>query len=150
MEVRMTTVRQVLKEKGSEVYSVVPNATILDALKLMVEQNLGAILVMDGVKVKGIFSERDFARHSVLKGKGPESKVSEVMTTTVFYVSPENTMEECSKQMTNKHIRHLPVVEAGKVVGVISIGDIVKSIISDQQTQIQGLENYIMGTGYSQ
>jgi CBS domain-containing protein len=145
MEVRMTTVRQVLKEKGSEVYSVVPNATILDALKLMVEQNLGAILVMDGVKVKGIFSERDF-----LKGKGPESKVSEVMTTTVFYVSPENTMEECSRQMTNKHIRHLPVVEAGKVVGVISIGDIVKSIISDQQTQIQGLENYIMGTGYSQ
>jgi CBS domain-containing protein len=146
----MTTVRQVLKEKGNKVYSVGPHATILDALKLMNEQNLGAIMVMDGDKVKGIFSERDFARHSVLKGKGPESPVSEIMTTTVFYVSPDNTMEECSKQMTDKHIRHLPAVENGKVVGVVSIGDIVKSIISDQQTQIQGLENFIMGTGYNQ
>jgi CBS domain-containing protein len=146
----MTTVRQLLKEKGGVVFSVPPKTTILDALKLMAEKNAGAVLVMEGDKVKGIFSERDYARRGAIKGKSNDTQVSEVMTSTVFYVGPENSMEECSAQMTDKHIRHLPVVENGKVIGVISIGDIVKSIISDQQTVIRGLENYIMGTGYGQ
>jgi CBS domain-containing protein len=146
----MTTVRQVLKEKGNFVYSVGPNATILDALKLMDDNKVGAVLIMDGEKVKGIFSERDYARRGILKGISHDSQVAKVMTTTVFYVGPDQTMEECSAQMTDKHIRHLPVVENGIVIGVISIGDVVKSIISDQQSLIHGLENYIMGTGYSQ
>lgn len=144
-----TTVRQILKEKGGSVVSVSPDDSILSALKLMEEKNVGAVLVMEGDKVKGIFSERDHARKGILKGVKAEEPVFKVMTTPVYYVGPDQTMAECSALMTDKRIRHLPVVESGKVIGVISIGDVVKSIISDQEVLIRGLENYIMGSGYN-
>ena len=142
----MTTVRQVLNQKGSDVYSVPPQVTILGALRVMADKDVGAVLVMDGDQVKGIFSERDYVRRCRLKGKSYEAPISEVMTKTVYYIGPDDTMEACMAQMTDKHIRHLPVVEKGKVVGVISIGDVVGSIISNQKSLIEGLQNYIMGT----
>lgn len=142
----MTTVRQVLNQKGYRVYSIPPQATILGALRVMADKNIGAVLVMDDDQVKGIFSERDYARRCRLKGKSYEAPVSEVMTKTIYYIGPDDTMEACMVQMTDKHIRHLPVVEEGKVVGLISIGDVVEAIISNQKSLITGLENYIMGT----
>lgn len=142
----MTTVRQVLNQKGYRVYSIPPQATILGALRVMADKNIGAVLVMDDDQVKGIFSERDYARRCRLKGKSYEAPVSEVMTKTIYYIGPDDTMEACMVQMTDKRIRHLPVVEEGKVVGLISIGDVVEAIISNQKSLITGLENYIMGT----
>ncbi len=142
----MATVRQILHQKGTEIYSVPPQATILGALRIMAEKDVGAVLVMEGDQVKGIFSERDYARRCRLKGKSYETPVSEVMTKTVYYIGPDDTMDACMAQMTDKHIRHLPVVEKGKVIGVISIGDVVKAIISNQKSLIEGLQNYIMGT----
>jgi len=142
----MTTVRQVLTLKGFNVYSVPPQVTILGCLRVMADKDVGAVLVMDGDHVKGIFSERDYARRCRLKGKSYEAPISEVMTKTVYYIGPDDTMEACMAQMTDKHIRHLPVVEKGKVIGVISIGDVVRSIISNQKSLIEGLQNYIMGT----
>jgi CBS domain-containing protein len=147
----MVIVRQILKSKGgSQVFSVTPDTSILDVLKLMAEKEIGAVLVMEGIKVVGIFSERDYARRGVLKGRTVESPVAESMTKIVYYVGPDQTMEECMGQMTDKRIRHLPVVEAGKVIGVISIGDVVKAIIADQKNQITGMENYILGRDYNQ
>ncbi|MCJ7623536.1 MAG: CBS domain-containing protein [Anaerolineaceae bacterium] len=142
----MTTVRQVLNQKGYAVYSIPPQVTILGALRVMAEKNIGAVLVMDNNQVKGIFSERDYARRCRLQGKSYEAAISEVMTKTVYYIGPDDTMDACMAQMADKHIRHLPVVEEGKVIGVISIGDVVNAIISNQQSLISGLENYIMGT----
>ncbi|MEM5776488.1 MAG: CBS domain-containing protein [Anaerolineaceae bacterium] len=142
----MTTVRQVLNQKNGDVYFVEPHDTILDALRLMAEKDIGAVLVMENDQVKGIFSERDYARRTRLKGKTSDEPVSEVMTRTVYYISPDDSMEACMAQMTDKHIRHLPVVERGYVIGVISIGDVVKAIISNQKSLIEGLQNYIMGT----
>ncbi|MCE5208280.1 MAG: CBS domain-containing protein [Chloroflexi bacterium] len=142
----MTTVRQVLNQKSKDIYSVEPQATILDALRLMAEKDIGAVLVIENDQVKGIFSERDYARRTRLKGKTSDAPVTEVMTRTVYYISPDDTMDVCMAQMTDKHIRHLPVVEKGKVVGVISIGDVVKAIITNQKSLIEGLQNYIMGT----
>ncbi len=142
----MTTVRQVLNQKSSDVYFVEPQDTILDALRLMAEKDIGAVLVMEDNQVKGIFSERDYARRTRLKGKTSDEPVRDVMTRTVYYISPDDSMEACMAQMTDKHIRHLPVVEHGYVIGVISIGDVVKAIISNQKSLIEGLQNYIMGT----
>ena len=141
----MTTVRQVLNKKGSQIFSIPPQTTILGALRVMDEMNVGAVLVMENDQVKGIFSERDYARRCALKGRTTESPVSEVMTRTVYYIGPDDSMEACMAQMTDKHIRHLPVVERGKVIGVISIGDVVKTIIESQKSLIEGLSNYIMG-----
>lgn len=141
----MTTVAQVLEQKSGKVYSVDPDTSIFDALKVMADKNIGAVLVMEDEQVKGIFSERDYARRTKLKGKTSDVPVKEVMTRTVYYISPDDSMEACMAQMTDKHIRHLPVVENGKVVGVVSIGDVVKAIISNQQSLIEGLQNYIMG-----
>jgi CBS domain-containing protein len=142
----MTSVRQILNQKGYEVFTVPPQATILGALRLMADKDIGAVLVMESDQVKGIFSERDYARRGRLKGKSYETPVSEVMTKPVYYIGPDDSMEACMAQMTDKHIRHLPVVEKGKVIGVISIGDVVKAIIQNQQSLIEGLQNYIMGT----
>ncbi len=142
----MATVRQVLNQKSSDVYFVEPQDTILDALRLMAEKDIGAVLVMEDNQVKGIFSERDYARRTRLKGKTSDEPVRDVMTRTVYYISPDDSMEACMAQMTDKHIRHLPVVEHGYVIGVISIGDVVKAIISNQKSLIEGLQNYIMGT----
>lgn len=143
----MTIVAQVLKEKGSTVWSVPPNATVYQALELMAEKGIGAVLVLDGEKIVGILSERDYARKVILKGKSSrDTRVSEIMTPAVYYVQPHQTIEECMALMTAKHIRHLPVVDQGKLVGIISIGDVVKAMIADKEFMIQTLEKYITGS----
>jgi CBS domain-containing protein len=145
----MRTVKDILRNKGTDVWSVAPGATVCDALTFMADKNIGAVLVMDGGELVGIFSERDFARKVDLLGKKPDdTPVSEIMTERVVYVQPGETVEECMALMTDKRVRHLPVVEGGKVVGVVSIGDVVKSIISEQEFIIAQLEHYITGTPY--
>jgi CBS domain-containing protein len=143
----MKTVRDILRHKGTAIYSVKPDSYIYEALKLMDEKNIGAVLVLDGDRLCGIFSERDYARKVVLKGKtSRETKVSEAMTSRVACVRPEHTIEECMAVMTDKRIRHLPVLtEDDRVAGVISIGDVVQAKISEQQFLIEQLENYITG-----
>ena len=143
----LITVRDLLKSKGSEVLSVRPKATVYEALQLMAERNVGALLVFDSAKLVGIFSERDYARKLVLKGKfSKTTAVREVMTKEVITVTPDENIERCMDIMTNSRVRHLPVVQRNKVVGVISIGDIVKTIISDQKFTIGVLEHFITGT----
>lgn len=141
----MATVDSILENKGHAVYALPPEATIMDALKLMAEKEIGAVLIMEGDAVKGIFSERDYARRGTLVGKPVTTPLKEVMTQRIFYVSPEQSAETCMAQMADKHIRHLPVLDKNKVVGVISIGDIVKSLLKDKDATIQGLENFILG-----
>ncbi len=143
----MTIVAQVLQEKGHTVWSVSPDATVYQALELMAEKGIGAVLVLDGEKIAGIFSERDYARKVELKGKTARAtRVSEMMTPAVYFVQPSQTIEECMALMTAKRIRHLPVLEQGKLVGIISIGDVVKAIIADKEFMIQTLEKYITGS----
>ena len=141
----MATVESILTNKGRAVYSLTPEATILDALKLMAEHEIGAVLVMAGDVVKGIFSERDYARRGTLVGHPVATPLKEVMTQRIFYVSLDQSAETCMAQMSDKHIRHLPVLKDSKVIGVISIGDIMKSVLQDKETTIRGLENFILG-----
>jgi CBS domain-containing protein len=142
----MKNVRQILQTKGSESWSVDPDSIVYDALKLMAEKNVGAVLVLREGRLVGIFSERDYARRIILKGKhSKETLVREVMTENPVCVSPSQTSEECMALMTKNHIRHLPVVEEDHLLGVISIGDVVKGIITEQQGTISDLENYITG-----
>ena len=141
----MITIRSFLKDKGQQVWSVSPEATILEALTLMAEKSIGAVLVMEKARLIGIFSERDYARRGVLLGRDVSAKIDEVMTTPVFAIAPDRPMEDCLAIMTEHHFRHLPVMENELVVGVISIGDVGKAIIDDQRFLISGLENYIMG-----
>ena len=139
-------VRDILHRKGTELFTVTPDASVLDALKLMSEKNISGVLFMDGQFLKGIFTERDYARKIVLKGKNSaDIKISEVMVTGLITVSSESTTSECMKLMTDRTIRHLPVVDEGKLVGLISIGDVVKAVIEEQQQVIQHLEQYIAG-----
>ena len=141
------TVRQMLGTKGGGAWSVSPDATVYDALKVMAEKNVGALVVLEGDQLKGIISERDYARKVILKGKfSRETPVSEIMSVDVVTVQPDQSNEECMALMTNKRIRHLPVMDGNKLVGVISIGDVVKAIISEQQYTIKQLENYITGS----
>lgn len=141
-----TTVRQLLNRKGPEIWSTHPEETVFEALKLMAQKGIGALLVMDGMRLVGIFSERDYARKVILKGKSShETPVHEIMTAKVVFVHPEQSMTECMALMTDKRIRHLPVMEDDQVVGVISIGDVVKEIIVEQGFLIEQLENYITG-----
>jgi CBS domain-containing protein len=140
-----TTVKSILQQKGSQVWYVAPDTTLRAALEQMAEKNVGALLVLENEKLVGIFSERDYARRGILQGRGPETLVRDVMTTQVYYITKEQTIDECMAIMTDKKIRHLPVVEAEKVIGVISIGDAVNSVIADQEHMIRGLENYITG-----
>jgi CBS domain-containing protein len=144
----MTTIRQILVQKP-DVYSVDPDATVLDALNLLGEKNVGALLVMKGgQELVGIFSERDYARRMILQGRtSRETPVREVMTSNVFVITPDTTSGECMMHMTDRHIRHLPVVEAGRVVGVISIGDIVRAVMEDMRFTIRQLESYIRSGG---
>jgi CBS domain-containing protein len=144
----MKTVRDVLKTKGSDICSVRPETIVYDALKLMAEKNIGAVLVLDGERPVGIFSERDYARQVILKGKtSKDTPVHEVMTSRVVFVRPEQNIEECMALMTAKRCRHLPVLEAGKLVGILSIGDVVKAVISEKEFHISQLENYISSGG---
>ena len=144
----MTThVRHMLANKG-DVYAVDPDDTVLDALRVMAEHNVGAVLVMAGEALVGILSERDYARKMVLHGKASrDTLVREVMTGVVVSVSPEWTCDECMALMTERHVRHLPVVEDGRVVGVISIGDVVRAVVSEHEFTINSLELYIMSGG---
>jgi CBS domain-containing protein len=143
----MKTVKELLRVKGYQVWSIGPDATVYEALTLMAEKDVGALLVLDSAgQLVGILSERDYARKIVLKGKtSRETPVREIMTEKVLWVRPDQTIEECMALMTNKHIRHLPVMEEGRLLGVISIGDVVKDIISEQEFMIAQLENYITG-----
>jgi len=143
----MTTVKDILQTKGHDVLSITPDATVYEALKVMADKNVGALMVLDGQTVAGIMSERDYARKVILLGKSSrEMQVREIMTSSVYYVRPEQSLQECMAQMTDKHVRHLPVLDDDRLVGVISIGDVVKTIIADHETTIKLLENYITGS----
>lgn len=142
----MKTVTQLLRGKGHEILSVSPETTVFEALKVMAEKNVGALLAVEGDRLVGIFSERDYARKVILKGKSSkDTPVREVMSCDVLYVRPEQTVEECMALMTDKRVRHLPVLEEGRLVGLISIGDVVKAIIDEQEFLIEQLQNYITG-----
>lgn len=142
----MKTVAQLLRAKGHEVLSVSPETTVFAALQLMAEKDVGALIVLEGGRVVGIFSERDYARKVSLKGRSSkETPIREIMSPRVLYVRPEHTIEECMALMTNKRVRHLPVLEEDRLVGVISIGDVVKAIISEQEFVIEQLQHYITG-----
>jgi CBS domain-containing protein len=143
----MTTVRSVLQAKDNALWTVAPDEIVFDALKIMAEKNIGALLVMQKEKVVGVFSERDYARKIVLKGESSHTTaVKDVMTSGVLSVNPEQSIDECMTLMTNKHVRHLPVIENGNLIGLVSIGDIVKTIISEHEYTIKQLENYITGS----
>lgn len=140
----MKLVQQLLDAKGRYVTSISPEASVLDAIKLMAEKAIGSLVVMDGDKLLGIVTERDYARKVIIKGRASDTTpVSEIMTTKVLTTSPSATANSCMEVMTVKKCRHLPVIENGKVVAMISIGDLVQAIIADQQEEIQQLENYI-------
>ncbi len=148
----METVAEFIASKGSAVYSVRPEATVYEALELMAEKNIGAVIVTDQAdKLHGIFSERDYARKMMIKGRDSQTtRVGEIMTTLIVSVNPDTRLHDCMSIMTEKRIRHLPVLDGGKLVGVVSIGDVVKSllteadyVISQQAYKIDQLENYI-------
>jgi len=140
----MKTVQQLLESKRQGVASVAPETSVLDALKLMAEKEIGAVLVLDGETLAGIFSERDYARKVVLQGKASkDTPVREIMTEKVVCVRPEQTIEDCMGLMTGKRIRHLPVLQHKKVIGVISIGDVVKEMLVEKEFVIKQLESYI-------
>ncbi len=142
----MNTIRQLLQTKGHDLWSARPDTSVYDALQLMDEHRIGALLVLDGDDLVGIFSERDYARKVVLKGKTSRgTTIGEIMSRRVSCVRTDQTIEECMALMTDRRIRHLPVLEDEKLVGVISIGDVVKAVISEQEFVISQLENYITG-----
>lgn len=142
----MKLVKHLLDGKGRSIVSIAPDASVFDAIKLMADRGVGSLLVMDGEAMLGIVTERDYARKVILKGRSSEStNVSEIMTGDVLTTSGAETVNACMELMTGKRIRHLPVVDDGKVVGMISIGDLVNAIISDQQEEIEQLEHYISG-----
>ncbi len=144
----MKTVKDILREKGYEVWSITPDATVYEALKFMADKNVGALLVLDGQAVVGMVSERDYARKVILHGRSSrEIQVHEIMTSKVYYVHPEQNIEECMALMTDKRVRHLPAMENDRLVGVISIGDVVKAIIAEHESTIKHLEDYITGGG---
>lgn len=142
----MKSVRDILKVKGTDVWCVEPDATVFDALRRMAEKEVGALVVTEGAQVVGLISEREYARKVVLQGRtSPTTLVKEIMISPVVYIHLDQAIEECMSLMTEKCTRHLPVIEDGKLVGLISIGDIVKSIIADQQFLIEQLVRYVSG-----
>jgi CBS domain-containing protein len=142
----MYLVKDILKEKGNEVHTVEPEATVYEALKKMAGKNIGALLVVKNGEVVGVFSERDYARKIILKGKSSkDSSVGELLSERIFYVKPFTTTTECMQIMTDHRVRHLPVMDEDKLVGILSIGDIVNKTIQDQKDTIKQLEDYILG-----
>ena len=140
----MKRVRDILQVKGNQVWSIAPDASVYDAMKLMADKGIGALLVMEGDALVGIISERDYARKVILLGRSSRTtQVREIMTSRVAYTELEQNIEECMALMTEMRIRHLPVIDTGKLVGVISIGDLVKAIITEQKFIIEQLERYI-------
>ncbi len=142
----MKLVKHLLKKKGNTIFSVSPDDTMYDALKLMADKGIGALIVLKDGELVGIVSERDYARKVILKGKtSRDTKVKEIMTDTVICVSPENGVDECMAILSEKRIRHLPVEKNGELIGVISIGDIVKAVIEEKKFEINQLISYIQG-----
>lgn len=142
----MKTVKQLFDSKKAAIFSVTDDTSVYNALKIMTEKNISALLIMDEGKLLGIFTERDYARKIVLQGKSSkETIIKEVMTANPFGVSFSDSIDKCMSMMTEKHIRHLPIVEDGEVKGMVSIGDVVKYIIADQKETISHLESYITG-----
>ncbi|ALN56469.1 MULTISPECIES: CBS domain-containing protein [Lysobacter] len=140
----MRTVRQLLETKAPEVIAIGPDAPVIDAIRLMAEKRIGAVLVMDGARLAGILSERDYARKIVLQGRSSaDTPVRDIMTAQVISVGLGDTAERCMQLVTDKRIRHLPVLEDGQVVGVVSIGDLVKAVIEDQRVELDQLQRYI-------
>ena len=143
------TISEILSQKGNAVWTVTPEMMVFDAIQLMADKNIGSLMVTDGAKLVGIITERDYTRKVALKGKSSkQTAVREIISGQLIHVQPDNTVEDCMRLMTEHRIRHLPVVEEGKIVGVISIGDLVKYVISCQSAAIAHLESYISG-GYS-
>jgi CBS domain-containing protein len=142
----MTTVRHILDQKGNQVWSLHSGDTVYDAIKLMADKDVGALVVLDGSKIVGIVTERDYARNVFLKGRAsPQTMVGEIMQRNVMCANPDNSIEECMAIMTAKHVRHLPVTDDSQLFGIVSIGDLVKTIISDREFAIEQLEHYIRG-----
>lgn len=142
----MRTVKQLLRSKGGQIFSVTPSESVLRAIELMATRHVGALLVLDGGSLLGIISERDYARKVILKNRSShDTPVGDIMTPAPVTVGPEDTVRHCMELMTERRFRHLPVVEAGRVVGILSIGDLVKAVIEDQSQKIEQLERYIAG-----
>lgn len=142
----METIRQLLDAKGHHVFSIAPDAPVLDALTRMADHEVGSLVVLEEGRLVGIISERDYARNVALKAKSSQdTPVRDIMTTPVVYVRPDHSLEECMALMTEKRVRHLPVLDAEELVGLLSIGDLVKAVISEQKLVIEQLEHYIMG-----
>jgi CBS domain-containing protein len=143
----MTTVDKLLSIKTKEIWSLAPNDSVFQALEMMADKNVSGLLIVKDEKLVGIFTERDYARKLILKGRfSKDTEVCDLMTKNVLYVEPNNTIEDCMKLMTDKRIRHLPVMDEGTLIGIVTIGDLVKQIISEQETTIHQLENYISGS----
>lgn len=139
----MLKIRDVLQTKGNDIWSVLPQTTVYEALQIMADKNIGAILVIENEKLVGVFSERDYARKIILKGKlSKETSVGELMTTHVYSINPDMSVEECMALMTESHSRHMPVFENNKLTGIVSIGDVVNAIITEQKITIKDLESY--------
>ena len=143
----MTTVAQLLQTKGHDVWSISPGASVYEAISMMADKQVGALLVVDGQRTVGIVSERDYARKVILQGKSSQTTpVREIMTDKVFYIRPEQSIEDCMALMTTKRIRHLPVLRDNQLLGVVSIGDVVKALLAERDVRIQQLEQYITGS----
>ena len=142
----MRTVRGILQAKGYEIWSIAPEASVFEALQLMADKNVGAVLVIDAGHLVGVLSERDYARKVILKGKASrDTRVRDIMSQEVVFVRPDQTLEECSALMTENRVRHVPVYDGDRLMGIVSIGDVLKGIIADQALTIEQLGDYIVG-----